>query len=356
MKNTLTLPKAWCKAGASFALFSFLLLPASPVAAQKTTSTTAAAPGAGGYNTDFGTDFGVGKRIKVAGREPAVAVGFKGKTPTGSIPWIGLRFADSLSQRLEPVMGRTMPTSSPARFLATRGLRAQDLACPAENANIQKIPALVALRADSQWRKRSDIVLLGEVLVKGVSSNATPVAQADALMRDGATLTVRVRALRNRPGSLVSASNIVVVQAPGREWGQLPARVALALLDDMRVTITEDERSDLLRDASPLLTSASQTRVRTESRFGAAIAEALDSQVLNAKARAATTAAQRLDLSRQALLSGQTAQRDLRQLINRPAAATIRDGDIFASMNESARGWLAFAVTATATAQRNLKR
>jgi hypothetical protein len=229
------------------------------------------------------------------------------------------------------------------------------MGCPAEEADTLGLPALVQLRGENEWRKRSDIVVLGDVMVKGVSSQATPVAQADALMRDGASLTIRVRALRNRPQSLVIASNIVTVTAPAREWAQLPARVALALLDDMRVTISEDERSDFLRDASPLLSSASQVRVRTESRFGTAVALALDAQVFNVRAREARSAPEKAAVWRQALTSGETAQRQLRQLIKRPAASTIRDGDIFASMNESARNWLAYAQAASGTARRNLK-
>jgi len=305
---------------------ALFVLIAAPCFAAEQQST---APSGGGYSSDFGSDFGVG--VGQAGvREPIAVVGFSGQSPRGALPWIGLRFADLMSQRLMPLTGNAPSTPSLTQFMASRGLRAQDIVCP-PNANTT---AISVLKNDVAWRKRARLVLMGDVTLSGIDA-AVAAPQAASFTGENATLTVRFRVVRTRDAAL---SPIITVIAPAREWGQLPARSALALLDAMRIKLSEDERASLLRAASPLTPNVSSARLRAEQQLGEGVAAALDSRVLTGKSN-----------WRAAVTRGDAALKLLR-----PLQQNAPGGDA-GQIAASAKNWMLYAATTTTSARARLR-
>jgi hypothetical protein len=125
------------------------------------------------------------------------------------------------------------------------------------------------------------MALVGDVLLNGVPANLN------------SNLTVRVRVARFNLNSIQAATSVVTLRAPLREWAQLPARTALAIADALQVSLSEDERINLLREASPLMPSISPFRLMTEERLGTAQAAQLEAQWLLWQSRRSTKPAVR---------------------------------------------------------------
>jgi hypothetical protein len=293
---------------------------------------------AGGYNSDFGSDYGVGLAHHITGREATAVAGFHGRSGNGvDIPWLGLRFGELLSEQLAPVLGAAPATWRIDQALAAHGVHPAQAGCPPEEGDMANLPALRALRANLTFKRRSLCLVLGEITASGLSPHQSSTAAAVALMRPTTVLTVRARVLRNLPHTVVAASHIVTVRAPGREWAQMPARVALALIDDMGVSLGDDERIALVRAASPLLAAASSLRVRCEVRLGDAAAAALGCKEAQAKLSAAAYAAR-----------AHSVQAELRRVAALPAQRSMRDGDALVRIHRSALAWLSYANGLTA--------
>jgi len=291
------------------------------------------APSAGGYSSDNGSDFGVGLNRNSNGREPIAVLGLGGKSMRGAVPWIGLRLSELLAQKLAPVMGDAPSTANVAQFLAARGLRAGDFSCP-QNAGGA---VFSALKKDAIWKKRVGLAVMGDVTLSGIA-HGKGALQAASFANENATLTIRLRAIRLADSTF---SPVVTIAAPAREWAQIPARTALAILDSLGVSLSEDERTNLVRDASPLSANATSERLRAEQRLGEGIAAALDCRVLSGKSNKENW--------RAAALRGETALEILRTIgKTRPQ---IGDKNAAAQIAASAKNWISYAATTTKSAR-----
>ncbi|HEX8834496.1 MAG TPA: hypothetical protein VF719_09860 [Abditibacteriaceae bacterium] len=303
------------------------------------------APGAGGYTSDYGSDYGVGAARRESRREPVTVIGFKSRTVGGTPkPWAGLRFAELLSHQLQPVMGKAPSTAAVAQMLASQRVRAQDVACPIDDRKVASAPAIVALRSQAAWKNRFPLLVMGDVMLNGEPTGVN------------SRVTIRLRAVRNVPGFVGPASAIVTVEAAAREWAQLPSRTALALLDEMKIKLTEDERIGFLRDASPLQPAATAERLKAEQQLGDAIAAAIDSQVLQLGPTTAKPAvAPTLVSLRTAAQRGAAAQQLLKPVLRLSPAVTMRDGDAMAQIVRNAQSWKVYVNAVAGTAQRRLR-
>jgi hypothetical protein len=82
----------------------------------------------GGYGSDYGSDFGVGRATRISGRQPIAVIGLHAKTVGGTpLPWLGLRFGDALALRMDAFMGRAMPRTEVTRRLLRGNLRPQEV-------------------------------------------------------------------------------------------------------------------------------------------------------------------------------------------------------------------------------------
>ena len=235
----------------------------------------AAAPNAGGYAGDNGSDFGVGRAVPKGGREAVVVGGVRGMANDKLAPWLGLRFADLLAHELRAPMRSAADSGGVARFLAARRIPAWQVR-PTANA-----PLLSAANALHTWPEYRSYPLLvvGEISVRGKENSP------DAVLR------LRLRVLRWEKLKLRAACNDVLLSAPLGEWTQLPARASLALLDSLRVALIEDERISMLRNASPLQPRASAARLAAEKQLGQMQYEALQCHLLSQRINKETTSA-----------------------------------------------------------------
>jgi hypothetical protein len=133
-----------------------------------------------------------------------------------------------------------------------------------------------------------------------------------------------------------------MLQASLREWAQLPARTTLAVLDAMKITLDEDERVALLREASPLMPFATPARMATERRLGAAVEAAIEAQVLREQyGRTATSKLkQRQFLLARAVQQGDLAEREFGAIARMPVPKPAENGPCNMEIVRTAREWL----------------
>lgn len=346
---------------------SGVLLFASSCLAAPRVATSSAAPSAGGYNSNFGSDYGVGRARRAVGRQPIEIVGLRAKTRGGTlVPWVGLRFGEALSNRLAPLMGRAASPGATARRLASSGVRVQDIGCPFPATSAQsgvwfsfsnqttasrKASPERALAVLQGARSRAgDVELIG---TGAIGSRDSLVLFGDIVLdgpieRSTSSLTISVRVVRSdaaQPGRAELVMPLVKLQAPARDWAQLPSRTALAVLDALQITLKDDERVRLVRDASPLMPQASSARLRLEQKLGSAAAQVIDARSLQAQAARATNVAMRRRLTTQAATLRARAIADLRSVAKTPIPAAKSERAAFAEITRSARSWLSPAVS-----------
>ncbi len=225
--------------------------------------------------------------------------------------------------------------------------------------------ASVAVAAKATWQRnpaqcrstgrsllaRSSLALVGDMVLGG------PVT------RPGSSLSVTVSVLRvwdapARPGGIGIEAVLpaVTLQAPARDWAQLPARAALAVLDALQIPLVEDERVSLLRDASPLMPAATARHLAVERRLGEAVAAAIDARAAQVQARRNAPLALRRSLLARAIQQGRRAEKELRQVAAAsgatsrgaasPGAALLVSGGMteraaLVGLARTAREWLA---------------
>jgi hypothetical protein len=297
-----------------------------------------APPNAGGYSSDYGSDFGVGAILRTQKREPVAVVSIRGqRSNSTTLPWLGVRFAAMLSEKLTAPMKRTASPTNIMRLLAANGIRSYETRLPPNASSARSNRALAVIRSNATYRA-FPLLVVGDVTLQG------------EMNKPNSKLTIRLRAIRNDKAAS-AASDIVTLSAPSSEWAQLPARSALALLDNMQIVLIEDERIEFLREASPLQPPSSNNRIQAESALGTAIAAALDSQSLQVQAQRTAAVPQRAVLLRQAATRGNEGQRLLRTVLSRSDAATIQDGTAMTQLVQAARRWRAY-VDSVATAAR----
>lgn len=354
-------------------LLKLMFLAASPIAARAA-EPSPAAPGAGGYASDYGSDYGVGRTRRPVIRQPVAVIGLRARTMGGTLqPWAGLRFGDALSRRLEPLMGRAPSSGALARTLAANGMRAQDVGSPwprtarsalAQRAltilqpilqpamRLQPASAVAPDEADAADvpLERSALTLLGDMVLGG------PITQP------GASLSVTVSVLRvwdapSRPDGIGIETVLpaVTVQAPARDWAQLPARTALAVLDGLQIALTENERVALLRDASPLMPAATARRLTMERRLGEAVAAAIDARCAQMQSRRATSSSARRRLLSRAVQQGKRALKELRLVAASPVPTGAAERAAMVALARSARDWLASTALTVQESRRHLR-
>lgn len=228
-----------------------------------------AVPNAGGYAGDFGSDFGVGRATPKGIREPVVVAGVRSTVNGKNVPWLGVRFADELAQQLRAPMRKSADASGVAQFLAARRIASWQVAPDPASA------APSAAHALHTWPayRAIPLVIVGEIALSG-KENAP-----------STSLRIRLRALRWEKSTLHAASADVLLSATLGEWPQLPSRAALSLLDALQVPLIEDERTVMLRDASPLQPPATALRLRAERLAGQMQYQALRCQFLSQAVR-----------------------------------------------------------------------
>jgi hypothetical protein len=307
------------------------------------------APGAGGYTSDYGSDYGVGLsqsgRHLPPGRQPIAVIGLRAITVAGTPqPWIGLRFGDELARRLDAFMGTAPAASSLSRILALRGLRVQDIGI-LDPQNAGPPQRALALLKGGTARSRFSLALFGDVILGGPASNP------------GTPVTIRVHVARLVSGGAEPVTPLVLLQASWREWAQLPARTALAVLDAMKISLDEDERTALLREASPLMPFATPARMATEQRLGQAVAAAIESHVLQEQYRrtAPSNFAQRHFLLARAFQQGDLAVRELRAIARMPVSARATNGNSTVNIVRTAKEWLPSTAATTRRSHLQLK-
>lgn len=335
---------------------------------------SSAAPGAGGYSSDFGSDYGVGQRRRAVGRQPIEVVGLRARTRGGTLqPWIGLRFGESLSNRLTPFMGRAVSSGATARRLALSGVRAPDVGCPWPQGNaksgayfslattkaseMSSQRALAVLQASKSregevqligtgvLESRSSLLLFGDVVLDG------PLGRADSAV----SVTIRVvRSDLAQPDRAEIVSPVVRLQAPARDWAQLPSRTALAVLDALQIPLKDAERVQLLRDASPLMPQASPARLALEQRLGTAMSNALDARLMQAKARRTMNIAARRQLLAKVVAQQTLALRELRVIAKSPVLAFKSERAAWSEITASARVWMLSTQSDLMAAKRGL--
>ncbi|HEX8551743.1 MAG TPA: hypothetical protein VF681_09335 [Abditibacteriaceae bacterium] len=283
------------------------------------------APNAGGYAGENGSDFGVGRTVVKGVREPIAVVGFSARTSGGTaLPWLGLRFADELSNVLRAPMRASAKSDGVAQWFAARDVRfwqAGDWKNSTLGGKPQLPPAARALSSTPTYRSSFPLWIVGEAVVRGVPSSLD------------STVRLQLRAVRWQNNGLTAASSPVALEAPLREWPQLPTRAALALLDGLRVPLTEEERTSFLRAASPLQPPATAQQLSSEIALGTMQFSALESQVLSRKSARADLLA--------AKAHGRTAVRALR--------VTLKSSD--QKMAARARSWQAYVLAAARVAE-----
>ena len=330
------------------------------------------APGAGGYNSEFGTDYRVGMAKRTAEKAPIFVVGMRVRTTNGAPQnWIAPRFAAALSQKLESVLGASAPQPQIGDALAKRGLRfekigggdlqrASRVLTTAQNA-AQNVTARNATTSQSASvklrralfdleRERAPRLASRSGMTRRSATAATPSLQAlagdialsGALENPATMITVSLHVAQvstPRNALLVEAPTVITLRAPSRDWAQLPARCVLALSDALPFSLSSAQRNALLRSASPLTPAATPARLRYEQRVGAAILQAQSAQWLFANAQSAP-AASREKIIQNAAVAARRAQSSLRVLASAPSLPQS-DRDAGKTIAESARAWLA---------------
>ncbi|HEX8235286.1 MAG TPA: hypothetical protein VF600_04975 [Abditibacteriaceae bacterium] len=321
------------------------------------------APGAGGYGSDYGSDFGVGRAGRINGRQPITVIGLHARTVGGTAqPWLGLRFGDALAQRLDAFMGRSLPRTEVTRRLLRGNLRPQEVGggssqglsssarraldilrrrTPQQSVNGVE---LVSTRAVTPTRNAPlQFALFGDVTLNG------------ALTQPNSTLTVQVRVARYNANISEAATPLITLRAAAREWAQLPARTTLAVLDTLSVPINEDERTALLREASPLMPSATPARLAAEQRLGQAMAAAIEAQWLLGQSQLAIAAPEKRALLGRSVQQGTAALAGLRGAAAFPASTQPGERFVFAELRRSAQNWLGAAQATVRASQLSLQ-
>jgi hypothetical protein len=255
---------------------------------------------------DNGSDFGVGRAEPKGIREPVAVAGIRGVQNGQAAPWLGLRFADELANQLRAPMKKSADANAVAQFLAARRIAAWQVS-PAPTSSTPS--AANAMRTWPAYRN-FPLVVVGEITLGKANTPDT-------------RLNLRLRALRWEKSALRAASPDVSLSAPLGEWPQLPARAALALLDALSVSLTEDERIAMLRAASPLQPSATTAQLASEKLLGEMQYEALRSHFLNQPPVRETAGARALRL-RAANAFGGAARKKLAALSKRSAAVRAK--------------------------------
>jgi hypothetical protein len=164
-----------------------------------------------------------------------------------------------------------------------------------------------------------------------------------------------VRVARYNAAVSEAATPVITLRAPVREWGQLPARTALAVFDALSVPLNEDERPALLREASPLLPAATPARLAAEQRLGQAIAAAVEGQWLPGQSQLAIALPDRRALLQRAVQQGNAALQGLRSAVTFPASTQPSERAAFAELQRTTRGWLTLAQSTVSTSQMSLQ-
>jgi hypothetical protein len=345
-----------------FLAFSLLCSTALPVGAA-----TTQAPGAGGYGSDYGSDFGVGRATRISGRQPITVIGLHARTVGGTPqPWLGLRFGDALAHRLNSFVGRAMPRTEVTRLLLGSNLRPQDVGSGSGQAlttgarraldilrrrmqqqsingvNLVSTPAGTRLPASTQ-NMPLQFALVGDVVLNG------------ALTQPESTLTISVRVARYNASVSEAATPVITLRAQAREWAQLPARTTLAVLDALSVPLNEDERTALLREASPLMPAATPARLAAERRLGEAVTAAIEAQWLLGQSQLAVEAPLKRTLLARSVQQGAVALQGLRSAAALPASTLPGERPVFAELQRSAQSWLPVTQTTVRTSQASLR-
>lgn len=323
---------------------------------------TNAAPGAGGYGSDYGSDFGVGRATRISGRQPITVIGLHAKTAGGTpLPWLGLRFGDALALRMDAFMGRAMPRTEVTRRLLRGNLRPQEVG----SGSGQALPA-GARRALNILRRPQQQTVNGVELVSTRPPGSTPnaplsfalvgdITLSGAFTQPTSTLIIKVRVARYSAAVSEAATPVITLRAPVREWGQLPARTALAVFDALSVPLNEDERTALLREASPLMPAATPARLTAEQRLGQAITAAVEGQWLLGQSQLAIALPDRRALLGRAVQQGNAALQGLRNAVAFPPSTQPSERAAFAELQRTTRGWLALAQSTVSTSQLSLQ-
>ena len=325
------------------------------------------APGAGGYNSEFGTDYRVGMAKRAAEKAPIFVVGMRVRTTNGAPQkWVAPRFAAALSEKLESVLGTSARQPQIGAALAKRGLRFDEIG-GADLQSASRVLATQNVTTRNETTSQSASVKLRRALFDLERERAPRLASRGGMARRSATATTpslqalagdialsgalenpatmitvslhvaRVSTPRN--ALLVGAPTVITLRAPSRDWAQLPARCVLALSDALPFSLSSPQRNALLRSASPFMPAASTARVRYETRVGAAIIEAQNAQLLFTNAQTSPAASRKTSL-RNATALARRAQSSLRVLANAPSLPQS-DREAAKEIASSARGWIA---------------
>lgn len=309
------------------------------------------APGAGGYNSEFGTDYRVGMARRATAKSPIFVVGMRVRTTNG-VPqtWIAPRFTAALSEKLGSVLGASAPQPQIGDALARRGLRFDEIGGGALNDAARKAapPNALALRRALLGLQREyspRLASRGGQARRDISENvpsllalAGDITLSGSLKKPSTTITVSLHVAQLSEASQ-NAPATITLRAPSRDWAQLPARCVLALSDALPFPLSGEERTALLRSASPLTPAASAARLRYEQRVGAAIAEAQSAQLLFAQVKNAPAATSG-KLRKDAAAIARRTQSSLRVLASAPPLPES-DRAVGKEIADSARAWLA---------------
>jgi hypothetical protein len=220
---------------------------------------------------------------------------------------------------MDALMGRSLSRPEVARRLAGGQLRPHEVGCG--TARILPVGARRAL--DILRGRGGDEAVNGVELISArpaAGSGKVPFSLAlvgditlnGPLSQAGSTLSVSVRVARYGPTFSDAVTPIITLRAPARDWAQLPARTTLAVLDALSVQLNEDERIDLLRDASPLMPAASAARLAAEQRLGQAMVAGVEAQWLLEQARRTGSTATKRDLLQKSVRQGNLSLQGLR--------------------------------------------
>jgi hypothetical protein len=187
------------------------------------------------------------------------------------------------------------------------------------------------------------LALVGDITLNG------PLSQA------ASTLSISVRVARYGATFSDAVTPIITLRAPARDWAQLPARATLAVLDALSVQLNEDERIDLLRDASPLMPAASPARLAAEQRLGQATAAGIEAQWLLEQARRTGSAAQKRDLLQKSVRQGNLSMQGLRAVAALAPPALPTERTSYNEMRGTAQSWLTPAGAMVRASQASLQ-
>jgi hypothetical protein len=208
--------------------------------------------------------------------------------------------------------------------------------------NLVSTPAGTRLPASAQ-NTPLQFALVGDVVLNG------------ALTQPESTLTISVRVARYNASVSEAVTPVITLRAQAREWAQLPARTTLAVLDALSVSLNEEERVALLREASPLMPAATPMRLAAERRLGEAITTAIEAQWLQGQSQLAVTVPAKRALLGRSVQQGTLALQRLRNAAALPASTQPGERPVFAEVQREARSWLPAAQTTVRTSQASLQ-